>query len=80
MSARTKRSMQKELRQPDEFVTTTGRVVEWGRQNQQLLTYAGIGVVAVLVALGLFSWWNGARTLGQENNRNCAQALSCARS
>jgi len=57
MSARAKRPTQKELRRPDEFVTATGKVVDWAKENQQTVTYAGIGFALMLVAISVVSWW-----------------------
>lgn len=62
MSARAKRITQKELKQPDEFVSTTGRIVEWGRENPDTVKYAAIGLVAVLVVISAVSWWIQSRT------------------
>lgn len=60
MSA-AKRITQKELRQPDEFVTATGRVVEWAKENQRTVAAGAIGLVGVLVVIALVSWWISSR-------------------
>jgi len=61
MSARAKRPTRKELRQPDEFVTATGKAVEWAKQNQTTVKYAGAALVAVLLATVAVSWWVSSR-------------------
>lgn len=61
MSARAKRISQKDLKQPDEFVTATGRVVEWARENQETVKYGAVGLVALLVAIVAVSWWVSSR-------------------
>lgn len=61
MSTRASRSTQKELRQPDEFVTATGKVVEWARENPDTVTYGAVGAVVLLLAIIGFSWWSNSR-------------------
>lgn len=61
MSARVKRPTAKELKQPDEFVTATGKVVEWGRENPDTVKYGAIGFVALLLVIIVVSWWSGSR-------------------
>lgn len=60
-SARAKRITQKELKQPDEFVTASGRVVEWARENPDTVKYGAIGFVAVLLVIAGVSWWVTSR-------------------
>ncbi len=61
MSARATKTTQKELRQPDEFVTATARVVEWGRENQTTVQYAAVGLVVLLLAIAGVGWWTSSR-------------------
>ncbi len=61
MSARVKRPSHKDLKQPDEFVTATGKVVEWAQQNQAIVKYGAAGLVAVLLLIIGVSWWISSR-------------------
>ncbi len=45
------------LKQPDEFITTTGRLISWARENTRALVWGAgifIGVVLVISAYGIF--------------------------
>jgi hypothetical protein len=54
MSEATKRLRRKDLRAPDEFVTTTNQIVEWARQNTQIVAIAaGALLAAVLIVVGV---------------------------
>lgn len=47
------------LKEPDEFLTTTGQVVRYVRENPRLVTIGGVlAVIAVLIALGVNSYLN----------------------
>ncbi|MDG2305630.1 MAG: tetratricopeptide repeat protein [Candidatus Binatia bacterium] len=61
MSARAKKLTQKELKQPDEFVTASGKVVQWAKENQSTVQYGAIGLVALLILISLAGWWNSSR-------------------
>ncbi len=62
MSARAaKRPSHKELKQPDEFVSATGKVVDWARENPNTVKYGAAGLVAVLLVIILVSWWDSSR-------------------
>ncbi|HZR83234.1 MAG TPA: tetratricopeptide repeat protein [Candidatus Binatia bacterium] len=56
MSEATKRLRRKDLRQPDEFVTLTGQVAEWARENSRAVAIAASAVAVLLIAFGLWSW------------------------
>ncbi len=45
------------LKEPDEFITTTGRVIQWARANTKPLTYGAIGFFAVVILVALFSYY-----------------------
>lgn len=62
MSARAKRMTAKELKQPDEFVTATGKVVEWAKENPAIVRNGAIGFVVLLLLIVLVSWWSASRT------------------
>ena len=48
--AKPKRVTRKQLlKEPDEFITTTGRIIQWGQRYARQLTFAG-GVFIVLLA------------------------------
>ena len=49
--AKPKRVTRKQLlKEPDEFITTTGRIIQWGQQYARLLTIAG-GIIAILLVV-----------------------------
>jgi len=49
--AKPKRVTRKQLlKEPDEFITTTGRIIQWGQQHARQLTVAG-GIIAILLVL-----------------------------
>ena len=49
------------LKEPDEFVTTTGRAVEWARGNQSTVTAATAALAALLLALAGWQWLRQSR-------------------
>lgn len=61
MSARAKRPTAKELKQPDEFVTATGKVVDWARENPDTVRNGAIAFVALLLVIIGVSWWASSR-------------------
>lgn len=63
MSDATKKIRRRDLhlRDPDEFITLTGRAVDWARANQRLVTAAGGAVLAVVLLAGAWSWIRQAR-------------------
>jgi predicted negative regulator of RcsB-dependent stress response len=61
MSEATKRLRRKDLREPDEFLTLTGRLVDWSRQNAQMLAIAGGALVVLVIVLGVWSWVQQSR-------------------
>ena len=56
MSAHTKRPTQKELRQPDEFVNTSRRLIEWGQANQRVMASTAAVLIGVLLLVGFVGW------------------------
>lgn len=75
MSARAKRISQKDLKQPDEFVSATGRIVEWGRENPDTVKYVAIGLVALLVVISAVSWWFQSRNASANRQFYAASEL-----
>lgn len=68
------RSLRKELRQPDEFVTLTARAIEYAQTHQRTVVSLGIAVLAVIlggVALSSFR-----QTQWQQANTNLARAIA----
>ena len=64
----SKRIDRRDLKGPDEFVVTVGRLMSWGRRHQRTLTL-GVGAVAVLVAVVTLLGWNSARRTQQAAER-----------
>jgi tetratricopeptide (TPR) repeat protein len=63
-------SRKKLLKEPDEFITTTGRVIQFLRENRRQLTMYGI-IAAAVVAAGIlgysyFRWQEGKAEVVQE--------------
>jgi predicted negative regulator of RcsB-dependent stress response len=58
----------KALRQPDEFVTTVGRIGAWLREHQQVAVVTAGGILAVGLVLG-FLGWNATRHQAQSAAR-----------
>lgn len=63
-----KRVSRKELlKEPDEFMTTTGQVIRYARENPKLVTVAGIvGLICVLAVLGFFTYKKHQQTRSHE--------------
>ena len=57
--AKQKRVTRKQLlKEPDEFITLTGRIIRWGRQYARQVAYgagAGLILLVVIAAYGYFS-------------------------
>jgi hypothetical protein len=68
------RTLRKELRRPDEFVTLTSRVVQYAQSHQTTAAWIGAAVVvAVLGALALMSF---RHTRWEQANTALARAMS----
>jgi tetratricopeptide (TPR) repeat protein len=52
MAKKKKVTRKQLLKEPDEFITTTGKIINWGRQHQRHLTRAAIllGIVLIVVS------------------------------
>jgi hypothetical protein len=51
----------KELRQPDEFETLTGRAVDWASENQVILAVAATAIIVAAAIVFGFSQWRAAQ-------------------
>lgn len=71
--ARPARIRRKDLKRPDEFVTTTAQALAWAQSNQRTLALVGGAVLAVMVAGGVFAAVRHART--RDANEDLARAL-----
>ncbi|MFM8413013.1 MAG: tetratricopeptide repeat protein, partial [Alphaproteobacteria bacterium] len=49
------------LNQPDEFVTTTGRALEWAKHNQSTVTAAAAALTALLLGIAGWQWLQQSR-------------------
>jgi tetratricopeptide (TPR) repeat protein len=70
--AKKRVSRKKLLKEPDEFITTTGRIIAWSRNNTRPLIIGGAGFFAVIVLVALFSYYQEYR------GRNAATLLGAS--
>jgi tetratricopeptide (TPR) repeat protein len=75
--ARTVRIRRKDLKQPDEFITITAKVLGWARSRQRTLAWVAAGLLGGLVALSTLMAIRQART--RDANADLAQALETYR-
>jgi tetratricopeptide (TPR) repeat protein len=66
-----RRIPRKELKQPDEFITLTSKIIRWGREQRKTALGAGAGIVALALLVGAFFLYRGysenkARALYEE--------------
>lgn len=71
------RIRRKDLRKPDQFVTVTGRVVNWTRANSTLAIAVGGGLVAVLAAIAIVGAFRTARQ--RDANEDLGRAMATLR-
>ena len=57
MAKKKRVTRKKLLKEPDEFITTTGRLIRWSQQYQKQLSYAVAGVFVFLVAIAGFRYF-----------------------
>jgi tetratricopeptide (TPR) repeat protein len=72
MAKKTKVTRKKLLKEPDEFITTTGRLIRWAQQYQTQLSYAVAAFFILLVAIA------GFRYFANQAENNAFQLLSQA--
>lgn len=70
--AKNRVTRKKLLKEPDEFITTTGRIIQWGQKHQQTLTYAA---GAFFVLLAVIAGW---RYFANQSENTASQLLSQA--
>jgi len=46
------------LKEPDEFITTTGRIIRWGRQHTKQVTYAAGALLVLLVVIAGYRFFS----------------------
>jgi tetratricopeptide (TPR) repeat protein len=79
--AEKKISRKKLLKEPDEFITTTGKVIRFARENRRQITIYGI-VAAAVIAAGIlgysyFTWQDGkAQAIQQQGTQIYQEAYS----
>ena len=56
-----KKLQRKDLKQPDEFISASGRVVEWARANAVAVQIAVAALVVVLLLVAGIQWWIRSR-------------------
>ncbi|NNF99088.1 MAG: tetratricopeptide repeat protein [Desulfobacteraceae bacterium] len=66
--AKQRITRKKLLKEPDEFITTTGKIIAWSREYQHHVIYGAIGFFALIIIVA------GARFVS-ENNENKATML-----
>lgn len=72
--AEKQRLSRKDIKRPDEFISLTGRGLTWARQNQQMVTWGGVGILVLLIGLGIASAYRGARD--RDANSDLSRALA----
>lgn len=64
--AEKKISRKKLLKEPDEFITTTGKVIRFARENRRQITIYGV-IAAAVIAAGMLAysyfWWQEGKAL-----------------
>jgi tetratricopeptide (TPR) repeat protein len=68
------RLRRKDIKQPDEFHTLSGQALTWIRGHQQLVTWLGAGLLAIVVAIGIATAYRNARV--RDANADLARALN----
>ena len=58
MAKRKKVSRKKLLKEPDEFITFSGKLIQFGMQYQKEITYAVVGVVALIVLIAGYRFFS----------------------
>jgi len=57
--AKPKRITRKQLlKEPDEFITTTGRIIQWGQQYARQLSIAGVSIAILLVVVTAYRYYD----------------------
>lgn len=56
--AKTKKTRKELLKEPDEFITTTGRLIQWAIGHQTQLTYALLAVVVIALGFSAYRFFS----------------------
>jgi len=72
--AKQVRLRRKDIKRPDEFVTLSNQALNWVREHQQLATWGGAALVAVLIAIGIATAYRSARD--RDANADLARAMA----
>lgn len=56
--AKTKKTRKELLKEPDEFITTTGKLIQWAVKHQNQLTYALIAVVVIALGISTYRFFS----------------------
>ena len=56
--ARVKKTRKELLKEPDEFITTTGKIIKWSVKHQTHLTYGLIAVVVVALGISTYRFFS----------------------
>lgn len=56
--AKAKKTRKELLKEPDEFITTTGKLIRWAVKYQTQLTYGLIAVVVVAIGVSTYRYFN----------------------
>ncbi|NCO59567.1 MAG: hypothetical protein COX16_09065 [Deltaproteobacteria bacterium CG23_combo_of_CG06-09_8_20_14_all_51_20] len=65
------------LKRPDEFITISGKVLQWAREHGRPLRYAGIAVaVAAVVFIAAHTYLNYADRKGQDSYNKAYNAIA----
>lgn len=75
MSEATKRLRRKDLREPDEFMTLTGRAIDWSRDNVRVVVGVAGALGVLLVIAGIWGWVHQSREARSAREFYAAQEL-----
>lgn len=56
--AKAKKTRKALLKEPDEFITTTGKLIQWAVKNQNQLIYGLIAIVAIALGLSTYRFFS----------------------
>jgi predicted negative regulator of RcsB-dependent stress response len=56
--AKVKKTRKELLKEPDEFITTTGKLIQWAVKHQSQLTYALLAVVVIALGISTYRFFS----------------------
>ena len=59
--AKTRLTRKQLLKEPDEFITLTGRTIQWSRQNAKALLLCGVALLVAMAAVSGYLYYNQNR-------------------